>query len=471
MRNNTAVTSESFSGGSDFSLITTPISFTAGQEIGFRTDTVSGSYNNTRVCVWLRVRSSVLSSSVLNDLLDVSLAGLTTNQILQYNGSNWVPIDLNSTTVGLGNVDNTSDLNKPISTAQQSALNLKYDASNPSNYVDATALANFETTTQLDARDSNNRNRNNHTGTQTASTISDIVPTIKSNETDTTLSLIGSTLRYVGENGANQDVVLSFVESVNGDTGAITNVAKTDEINTFSEKQVISDTSGSTQLNLKGPGPVTLEFEGNASSSADASLYYRTTPQQLILGGGSATTDILGIDTTNNTIQGFSNQAKNFANPTAAQDLATKRYIDLRNDAVKVTNTTTGNLNVGVSTFTNFTTTDQLGSTLGQFTLATTGITPNFSGIVEINFNIQLSGSSPRTSVGFRWSHNGSVGPWILHTYIRGTSGHTQTSANFSTLIEVTSGQAIQIQHDDFADSGSVISPGNGVEFTVRRIS
>lgn len=66
--------------------------------------------------------------------------------------------------VGLGNVDNTSDLNKPVSTATQSALNLKYDASNPNGY---------ETPTQLNARDTANRSRANHTGTQTASTISD----------------------------------------------------------------------------------------------------------------------------------------------------------------------------------------------------------------------------------------------------------------------------------------------------------
>ena len=37
--------------------------------------------------------------------------------------------------VGLGNVDNTSDANKPISTATQTALNLKYDASNPAGYT------------------------------------------------------------------------------------------------------------------------------------------------------------------------------------------------------------------------------------------------------------------------------------------------------------------------------------------------
>lgn len=43
--------------------------------------------------------------------------------------------------IGLGNVDNTSDLNKPISTATQTALNAKYDASNPAGYVTAAQAA------------------------------------------------------------------------------------------------------------------------------------------------------------------------------------------------------------------------------------------------------------------------------------------------------------------------------------------
>lgn len=44
---------------------------------------------------------------------------------------------LDKSAVGLSNVDNTSDVNKPISSAVQTALNAKYDASNPASYVDA----------------------------------------------------------------------------------------------------------------------------------------------------------------------------------------------------------------------------------------------------------------------------------------------------------------------------------------------
>ena len=42
---------------------------------------------------------------------------------------------LDKSDVGLSNVDNTSDLDKPISNDTQDALDLKYDASNPANYI------------------------------------------------------------------------------------------------------------------------------------------------------------------------------------------------------------------------------------------------------------------------------------------------------------------------------------------------
>jgi len=81
------------------------------------------------------------------------------------------PHSVTKSQVGLGNVDNTSDANKPVSTATQTALNLKYDASNPNG---------FETPSELDTRDTNNRNRSNHTGSQLSSTISDFASTVRS---------------------------------------------------------------------------------------------------------------------------------------------------------------------------------------------------------------------------------------------------------------------------------------------------
>lgn len=82
------------------------------------------------------------------------------------------PHSVTKSDVGLGNVDNTSDANKPISNATQTALDDKLEAAD---------IANFETSSQLNTRDTNNRNRANHTGTQTASTISDFAATVEAN--------------------------------------------------------------------------------------------------------------------------------------------------------------------------------------------------------------------------------------------------------------------------------------------------
>ena len=67
----------------------------------------------------------------LNNLVDVSISSPSAGQVLKYSSSplgSWSNSSLSKSDVGLGNVDNTSDLSKPISTATQTALNAKADA-------------------------------------------------------------------------------------------------------------------------------------------------------------------------------------------------------------------------------------------------------------------------------------------------------------------------------------------------------
>lgn len=96
---------------------------------------------------------------------DNRLTSLETHPPLNNN-----PHAVTKTQVGLGNADNTSDANKPVSGPQQAALDLKYNASNPDGY---------ETPVQLTARDTANRNRANHSGAQLASTISNFATTVR----------------------------------------------------------------------------------------------------------------------------------------------------------------------------------------------------------------------------------------------------------------------------------------------------
>ena len=65
----------------------------------------------------------------LEELHNVAISSPSTGQTITYDSSTslWSNYTLTKSDVGLGNVDNTSDLNKPISTATQTALNAKED--------------------------------------------------------------------------------------------------------------------------------------------------------------------------------------------------------------------------------------------------------------------------------------------------------------------------------------------------------
>ena len=79
-------------------------------------------------------------------------------------------------------------------------------------------LTDFESSTQLDARDTVNRNRSNHTGTQPASTISDFNSAVQASETVTNLSFNNTTkiLSFTNEAGSQTDVDLTqFLDDTN----------------------------------------------------------------------------------------------------------------------------------------------------------------------------------------------------------------------------------------------------------------
>ncbi len=65
------------------------------------------------------------SATSLGNLDDVSLATPSNREALIYDGDNWVNDNVTKADVGLGNVDNTSDADKPVSTATQTALDAK----------------------------------------------------------------------------------------------------------------------------------------------------------------------------------------------------------------------------------------------------------------------------------------------------------------------------------------------------------
>ena len=66
-----------------------------------------------------------ITINYLDDISDVNVSSKSTNDLLKWDGNSWTAVTPTKSMVGLNNVDNTTDLNKPISNATQTALNLK----------------------------------------------------------------------------------------------------------------------------------------------------------------------------------------------------------------------------------------------------------------------------------------------------------------------------------------------------------
>jgi hypothetical protein len=173
---------------------------------------------------------------------------------------------LDKTAVGLGSVDNTSDANKPVSTATQTALNAKVtangaitaatntkitydtkglvtagtaatqddigDGTTNKQYsaTDKTKLAGIATGATANSSDATLLNRANHTGTQTASTISDFSTAADARIAAASINALadvvittpanGEVLKYNGTNWVNGTDTAGGV--TDGDKGDIT---------------------------------------------------------------------------------------------------------------------------------------------------------------------------------------------------------------------------------------------------------
>ena len=74
-----------------------------------------------------RVVLAIQNGYELDELHGVQITSVANNNVLKYNSTSglWENSTISKSEVGLGNVDNTSDLSKPISTATQTALDTK----------------------------------------------------------------------------------------------------------------------------------------------------------------------------------------------------------------------------------------------------------------------------------------------------------------------------------------------------------
>lgn len=87
----------------------------------------------------------------LKEIHDVLITSVVDNQVLNYDSASslWKNKTLAKSDVGLGNVDNTSDANKPVSTATQTALDLKEVLSDVGRLSSDYTLSNVATAQKI----------------------------------------------------------------------------------------------------------------------------------------------------------------------------------------------------------------------------------------------------------------------------------------------------------------------------------
>jgi len=100
MRNDGVVTTQSFTGANGVANFTA-IPFTAGQRLGFQTNTEVGAYSNVRVCAWCRVPSSALFPTPDRSVVSNSAVAFTSTTFATIPGlSTTVTISANGTIDG-----------------------------------------------------------------------------------------------------------------------------------------------------------------------------------------------------------------------------------------------------------------------------------------------------------------------------------------------------------------------------------
>jgi len=160
----------------------------------------------------------------------------TTSNLSSHTGNTSNPHLVTKTQIGLGNVDNTSDVSKPVSTATLTALGFK---------ADVTTLNNYATTTSLS--DHLNNVSNPHTTTKSQVGLSNVDNTSDANKpvsssTQTALNLKQNTATL------GNDVVEALKTKIVTSTPNVLNVAGSYALN-FSTAQVFTLTlTGDTTL-------------------------------------------------------------------------------------------------------------------------------------------------------------------------------------------------------------------------------
>lgn len=217
---------------------------------------------------------------------------------------------LTKSSVGLGNVDNTSDANKPVSTATQTALDLKADLAGPT-FTGTTTVEDLEIGGAL-----------TFSGTAT--------------QIDSTVTTLSDPMIYLGDGNANNINDLGFVASFDDGTYQHSGLVRDASADTWKLFKGVTD-EPTTTVNF-GQGSLDALAVGSISATSATIGDVSNTELQYLNGVTSAVQTQL--DSKANV------DAPTITNPTFIVD-AQLSFI-FKYPSIQVTNTSTGTLNATV---------------------------------------------------------------------------------------------------------------------------
>lgn len=348
--------------------------------------------------------------------------------------------------VGLANADNTSDINKPVSTAQQTALDLKVDkitgqglSTNDYTTAEQTKLAGIAAGATANSTDAFLLARANHTGVQAATTITeDATHRFATDAEKTTWNAkqaaitTGTTAQYFrGDlsltafptsntsftNGAGYLVGTNNLSDISNAGTARTNLGFATLSNYVDKTVTNTYTAGAKQIFGADATNAGVKFAGvtaNPSSLAAGDLWYRSDENKIRYYDGTTARALVGealaqtltnktIAAGSNTITGLTNSNLSGSAAISDANISSAATWNAKQDALTIgafnttSNTTGGDITAGVLTLRAASASNPGGVTA---TAQTFGGAKTFSGITSTSTNVFSGGFSTNATIG-----------------------------------------------------------------------
>jgi hypothetical protein len=323
--------------------VNNPILF-AG-ELGYETDTTRIKVGDG-VTQWVNLAYvGQFGANELDGLTDVSITSPASGAVLRYDGTSWIDAVLSKSDVGLSNVDNTSDANKPVSTAQAAA-----DAA-------VASAASSDATSKANAAQAAAIQRANHTGTQPASTITGLAAVATSGSYNdlsnkpNVISQADADARYVNITGDTMTGALTAT-AVTASSSGLYSVDGTTNCRIIAAAGISyfgATSNNSVHLQANNQSHVVILPSGNVGVGTNApQARLDVLPDgghRAMLGGGSTTGSELKLSHTGTahfSVYNSGNSSLTFANTSALLTPNTA-------GTVLMTITSTGNVGIGTT--------------------------------------------------------------------------------------------------------------------------